>query len=110
MIYVPDDLPYSACYVMQSNYVLRVYQSTPTYNSTVNYVDVALDNHYLYREGQQTFNNYSTLPTCIASSRITNNWSYRSDFFEILGCIAILGAFMWFCLSKPIKWLFRGWF
>lgn len=110
MIYVPEDLPYSACHVLQSNYVLRVYENTPTYNSTINYVEVALDNHYIWRTGTTTFSNYSTLPTCISSSRITNAWIYRTDIFDILGCIAIIGFFIYWCLSKPIKWLFRGWF
>lgn len=110
MIYVPNDLPYDACYVLQSNYVLRVYEEVPRNNSTIDYIDVALDNHYIYRDGSTSFSQYTTLPTCIDSSRITNSWSYRTDFFEILGCIAIIVSLLYFILSKPIKLLFRGWF
>lgn len=110
MIYVPNDLPYSGCYVLQSNYVLRVYERAPTQNSSVNYIDVALDNHYIYREGIATFNQYSTLPTCIESDRITHAWSYRTDFFEVLGCIGIITAIVGFVLIKLVKLLFRGWF
>lgn len=110
MIYVPDDLPYSACYVLQSNYVLRAYESVPRQNSTIDYIDIALDNHYLYRDGQTTFSQYSTIPTCIDSSRITHSWSYRTDFSDIMIIIMILVVIGYFILSRPIKWLFRGWF
>lgn len=110
MFYVPDNLPYNACHVLQSNYVLRVYESVPHNNQTIDYVDVALDNHYIFRDGTQTFSQYSTIPTCISSDRITHNWIYRTDIFEILGCIAIIVVLLYFVLSRPIKWLFRGWF
>lgn len=110
MIYVPTDIPYNACYVLQSNYVLRAYESTPRQNSTINYVDIALDNHYIWRDGSTTFSQYTTLPTCISSDRITHAWSYRTDFFEILGCIAIISSIVGFVLIKGIKLLFRGWF
>ena len=110
MLYVPDDLPYNACYVLQNNYTLRVYDEVPRANSTIDYIDVALDNHYIYRDGTQTFSTYTTIPTCIVSDRITNSWIYRTDIFEIMGVIVIIVVILYFCLSKPIKWLFRGWF
>lgn len=108
MIYVPSDLPYSACYVLRDNYTLRVYEETPSYNSTIDYIDVALDNHYIYREGVQTFSNYSTLPTCIDSDRITNAWSYRTDFDSILVGVLVLLVIVYFVVSFPLKALFRG--
>lgn len=110
MIYVPDDLPYSACYVLQSNYVLRAYENVPRQNSTINYIDIALDNHYIYRDGQQIFSQYTTVPNCILEDRITNAWSYRTDFFEILGSISIILLLVGFLISRPLKWLIRGWF
>ena len=110
MLYVPDDLPYNACYVLQNNYTLRVYDEVPRANSTIDYIDVALDNHYIYRDGTQTFSTYTTIPTCIVSDRITNSWIYRTDIFEIMGVIVIIVVILYFCLSKPIKCLFRGWF
>ena len=108
MIYVPDNLPYSACHVLRDNYTLRIYERVPSYNSTINYIDVALDNHYLYREGEQTFSNYSSLPSCISSDRITNAWSYRTDFADVLLSILIIIFLIYFVLSFPIKWLLRG--
>lgn len=108
MIYVPDDLPYSACYVLQSNYVLRVYEGVPRQNATINYIDVALDNHYIYREGVTTFNNYSTIPTCISSDRITSAWSYRTDLSDIMIILFIILVICGYLISRPLKWLFRG--
>lgn len=108
MIYVPDNLPYSACYVLRDNYTLRVYERQPSYNSTIHYIDVALDNHYLYREGEQTFSNYTTLPVCISSDRITHAWSYRTDFADIMVSLSFIVVFGVLALSLPIKWLLRG--
>lgn len=108
MIYVPDDLPFNACYVLQSNYVLRAYESIPQSNTTIHYVDVALDNHYIYREGSTTFSNYVSLPICLSSDRITHAWSYRTDFSDILVCIGIIVLLGGFLISRPLKWLFRG--
>lgn len=108
MIYVPDDLPYNSCYYLLDNYTLRVYESIPSENISINYIDVALDNHYIYREGVESFE--SVLPSCLDSTRITSAWSYRTDFFEILGSILIILLICGFLISRPLKWLFRGWF
>lgn len=108
MIYVPNDLPYSACYVVRDNYTIRAYEYVPTYNSTINYIDIATDNHYIYREGQQQFSNYTTLPSCVSSDRITNAWSYRTDLADILICIFIIIFILYFILIKPVSLFFRG--
>lgn len=110
MIYVPEDYNSSSfCAYMQSNNVLRVYTGRPTNGSTLNYRDFMVDNHYLYRDGVTTFNQYSTLPTCLSQSDITSFWGYRTDLADILVCLMVLLGFMYFVLSRPLKLLFRGW-
>ena len=107
MIYVPDDLAYDSCYYLIDNYTLRVYESVPAQDTTSNYLDIALDNHYIYREGVESFDS-NFVPSCLSSSRITHAWSYRTDFFDILGCIGIISLFCAYLISRPLKWLFRG--
>jgi len=109
-LYLPNDLPYNACVVLRDNYTARVYEETPVVDSTSNYVDVALDNHYLYRNGLEYFEYQVDIPSCLPSSTISHNWLDRTDAVDIVVIIAILFTFLYFVLSRPIKWLFRGWF
>lgn len=110
MIYVPDINNISSkCAYMSSNNVLRVYDQIPNYNTNVTYTDYMVDNHYLYRTGTTQFTNYSTLPSCLDSSVLTNNWGYRTDLADILICLTILIGTIVFVFSKCLKLLFRGW-
>ena len=108
MIYVPE---YSSgnCAYMQSNNVLRVYDTKPTNNSTINYRDYMVDNHYLYRDGTTNFSNYSTLPTCLSDEVITQNYGYRTDIADILLVFVIILGICYFIISKLISSFFRGW-
>lgn len=107
MIYVPD---YEAgnCAYMYSNNVLRVYERTPQNNTTINYIDYMVDNHYLYREGSTTFNQYSTLPLCLSSSNITTNYGYRTDIADILITFLIIVFIIYFIISRIWRALFKG--
>lgn len=107
MIYVPNQDDYR-CFYMQSNNVLRAYKTIPNYNTTVNYRDYMIDNHYLYRDGVQTFSNYSTLPVCLSNDDISSNYFYRTDLADILIIFLIIVGGIWFLISKLIKTLFRG--
>ena len=110
MIYVPQDYNNNSfCAYMYSNNVLRVYTARPSNNSTIAYRDFMVDNHYLYRDGVTTFNQYSSLPTCLSSDDITSFWGYRTDLADILLCLSVLVVFMYFVFSRPIKLLLRGW-
>ena len=82
MIYVPN-LDYQ-CYVVQSEEVIRAYEQIPTNNSTIEYRDYYFNSNYLYKDGQQTFSNYTTLPVCLASSELTTDFYYRNDLADIL--------------------------
>ena len=77
MIYVPD-LNYK-CYVVQSEGVIRAYEERPQYNTEVNYRDYYINSSYIYKDGYQSFGSYSTIPTCLDTSVLTNDFYYRLD-------------------------------
>lgn len=103
MIYVPDLINYK-CYVVQSEGVLRGYEEIPTNNSTINYRDFYINSNYIYRDGFQTFGQFSTLPVCLSSDVITSDVYYRNDFDSILIIFLIMSIF---CLYIPLKVFLR---
>ena len=103
MIYVPDLTNYK-CYVVQSEGVLRGYEEVPTNNSTINYRDFYINSNYIYRDGSQTFGQFSTLPVCLSSDVITSDVYYRNDFDSILIIFLIMSIF---CLYIPLKVFLR---
>lgn len=108
-VYVPNYND-SNCAYMYSSDTLRVYESTPTYNSNVSYTDYFVNSHYLSRDGITNFSQYSTLPTCINSSDITTNFYYRNDFDSILIIFFILFIFIIYIPLKLLSRLFGRWF
>ena len=74
------------CIVIQSNGIIREYQTTPTYNSDITYKDYYTSMNYNYNEGIQHFSNYSTLPECRTG---TNNIMYRTDINNTVGLVII---------------------
>lgn len=103
MIYVPDLTNYK-CYVVQSEGVLRGYEEVPVNNSTVGYRDFYINSNYIYRDGFQTFGQYSNLPVCLSSDVITSDVYYRNDFDSILIIFLIMSIF---CLYIPLKVFLR---
>lgn len=63
MIYVPE-LNNENCVIIYSSEIIRVYETTPTTNSSVNYKDYYPKLNYSYNTGTQQFNQYSNIPTC----------------------------------------------
>ena len=102
MIYVPD-LNYK-CYVVQSEGVIRAYEERPQYNTDVNYRDYYINSSYIYKDGYQSFGSYSTIPTCLDTSVLTNDFYYRLDLDSILFIFTI---FVIFGICLPFKILFR---
>lgn len=98
MIYVPD-LNYE-CYYVQSEGVIRAYEEIPENNKTINYRDYYLNSNYIYKDGYTHFSSYSTLPTCLESSVLTDNLYYRNDLADILIIFSIMSIF---CFYIPIK-------
>lgn len=107
MIYVPDDTTYNKCYVVQSEGVIRGYDRLPTSNTSYNYRDYYIRSDYIFRDGQGTWSNYSTLPTCISSDSITNNYWYRTDISNILIMFLIINIFGIFLPIKIFSKLFK---
>lgn len=106
MIYLPD-LDY-ACYVVQSEDVIRAYETMPTYNNTINYRDYYINSSYIYRDGTQQFGSYSTLPTCLDTNVITDAVFYRQDIADIFIVFFIILFISYFIIKKVIRAFFFG--
>lgn len=103
MIYVPDLKNYK-CFNIISSDVIRAYKSIPVNNSSIDYRDYYINSNYIYKDGVQSFSNYSTLPICLANSELTNEVYYRNDFDSILIIFLILSIF---CFYIPLKIFMR---
>jgi len=103
-IYVPSDSTYNKCYVVQSEGVIRAYDHTPQNNISYNYRDYFIDSDYIYRDGTGTWGQYTTLPICLSSDDITNDFYYRNDIDKIfiIFCVLVI-----FCIYFPIKLFLR---
>lgn len=99
-IFVPQDSIYNKCYVVQSEGVIRGYDEIPQINRTINYRDYYINSDYIYRDGIQTFSSYSTPPTCLSSSVLTNEFYYRIDFTNVLINISVV---FFFCFYIPFR-------
>lgn len=107
MVYVPSDS--CACVSISNGNYMRCYASTPRQNSTVNYTDFYFNSHYIGVEGTQTFSQYSTLPTCLASSEVTNNVFYRHDIDSILITFLIILLICFYFPYRIISRAFGRW-
>lgn len=106
MIYVPDLENYKCVYVRGEG-VIRAYKEIPKINSTVDYRDYYIDSNYIFTDGGQTFNQYSTLPTCLSDEVLTDEVYYRNDFDSILIIFLILTIFIIYIPLKIFKRFFR---
>ena len=52
MIYVPSKEDF-ACYVVQSEGIIRAYSQVPSNNRTINYRDYYINSSYIYKDGTQ---------------------------------------------------------
>lgn len=105
-IYVPDMTNYK-CYVVQSEGVIRGYEQTPSYNTSINYRDFFLHSNYIYKDGSTNFGSYSTLPVCLAKETLTTDVYYRNDFDSILIIFLIMSIFCFYIPLKIFLRLFR---
>jgi len=102
VIYVPDTS--YACYVVVDSDTIRAYETVPTQDSTVYYRDYYINSNYLYEDSYQTFSRYSTLPVCLDSDLITDDYWHRNDFDSILIIVLIICIFV---IWLPFKILLR---
>ena len=109
MIYVPSDLTYNKCYVVQNEDVIRGYDRVPSNNTNYNYRDYYIHSDYIYKDGYGSWNQYSTLPVCLSTSDITNDFYYRVDFSNILLIFFIFSIFVIYLPYKIFSRLFGRW-
>ena len=109
MIYVPEYNQGNCIYIYSSD-IIRVYDSQPQHNTTINYKDYYIKSSYIYNEGSTTFGQYSTLPVCINSNRITTSVYYRNDFSQILIMLFILLILCFYFPYRVISRMFGRWF
>lgn len=105
-IYVPN-YNNNKCVVLQNSTTIRVYETRPSYNSTVSYTDYYFTSNYYFNTGTQTFSNYTTLPTC--RTDITTNFYYRYDFDKIMIIFIIIVILCYYLAFKPVSRLFGRW-
>lgn len=105
-IYIPIDNTYNKCYVVQSEGVIRAYDKVPTTNTNYNYRDYYIKSDYIYREGTGNWGQYATLPICLDSDIITNDFYYRLDITSILINVSIIFFFGIYIPFRIFKSLF----
>lgn len=91
-IYVPGLNNYR-CISIRSGDVIRAYKQTPQLNSNIDYDDYYINSNYIMVSGVQNFNQYSTLPQCVQSQYLTDDFYYRNDFDRILVIFIIIVIF-----------------
>lgn len=108
-IFVPSDSTYNKCYVVQSEDIIRGYDRTPSNNTNYNYRDYYIHSDYIFKDGSGQWNQYSTLPICLNSSIITNDFYYRLDFTNILLNLFIFFIFIVLIPFLVFKRIFGRW-
>lgn len=107
MLYVPN-FEDNQCVVIYNSETIRVYETQPTTNTSVNYTDYYINSHYISNNGYQQFSQYSTIPTCKSSDEITTAYMYRNDIADILIVFVLLVLIVYIPMDKLIKAFFRG--
>lgn len=107
-VYVPSYSANNCAYIYSSD-IIRVYDSQPQNGRTVAYTDYYIKSSYISNTGSTTFNQYSTLPTCISSSNITTDYWYRIDFDKILIILFIILILCFYFPYRIISRLFGRW-
>lgn len=101
-IYLPiENVSDFACYSIYDKDTIRAYRTQPQLDSSSDYVDFYINSHYLQRIGTQSWGQWnSSLPTCLNSSSITNDFYYRNDFTDILIQFTLIALL---CIYLPFK-------
>lgn len=107
-VYVPSYTNGNCAYIYNSD-IIRVYDSVPQNGRTISYKDYYIKSDYIYNTGSTTFSQYSTLPVCIDTSRITTDVYYRNDIMNILVIFVILAFVCLWCPWKLLMTMFGRW-
>lgn len=106
MIYVPNLDDY-VCFVVRDSETIRAYKTMPRQGENVEYRDYFYNSNYLYQDGTQNFGTYSTIPVCLDSSVLTNDFYYRNDITDILIIFLILAFVIIYIPIKIVMRLFK---
>ena len=99
-IFVPETTTYNKCYVVQSEGVIRGYDTIPRNNVSYNYRDYYIKSSYIFKDGTGNWSQYATLPVCLDDDILTNDYMYRLDISSILTMFLIINIF---AIYLPIK-------
>lgn len=91
---------------LNSGYI-RVYDTTPTANSNINYIDYFINSDYITRTGTQSFGNYSYTVNCQSHDNYTTDFYYRIDIDKILVIFLIMAIFIVLVPLKIVARFFR---
>lgn len=108
-IYLPNFNDYKCVYIINED-TMRAYKEIPRNNSSIEYTDFYFNSNYYYKDGIQTFNQYTTLPVCLDNSKLTDNYIYRNDFSSILLMFFIISIFVVWLPYKIFSRFFGRWF
>lgn len=105
MTYLPK-IESQNCIIVDNlnNGYIRVYDRTPSSNSTIGYIDYFIDKDYITRTGTQSFSNYNYNLNCQSHSDFTTEFYYRIDFDKIMVIFVLLAIFV---VYIPLKCVFR---
>lgn len=108
MIYVPDNA--FSCVVIRDSNTIRTYQNAPQQNTTIAYRDYYVNSHYMFVDGEQTFSNYTIVPSCLNSNQVTHNFYYRNDLSDILISFFVIVIICFYFPLKLFGRFFGRWF
>lgn len=108
MTYLPK-IENNNCIVVDNlnNGYIRVYERTPSANSTISYIDYFIDKDYITRTGTQQFSNYSYSVNCQSHENFTTDFYYRTDIDKILVIFLIMSIFIVLVPLKIVVRFFR---
>lgn len=110
-IFIPGLSDYK-CIFIRSGDVIRAYKQVPNYNTNVQYDDIYPNANYVLVSGVQQFGNqgYTSLPSCVSSQYLTDDFYYRNDFDKILTIFIIIVIFaIWFPFKLFSRFCKRLW-
>lgn len=106
-IYLPS-ITNQNCVEVRDKDTIRVWEQRPQQNQQwYNYTDYYINSHYLTKNGSQQFSQYSSIPTCVDHSAISDDYFYRNDITDILITFTIIVFFVVLIPLKIFMRLFR---
>lgn len=101
------DIPLDYHYAQFGNDYITLYNQPQGYNNTLNYYRIYMNyDRFVYSTGQTQFSQYN--PQVFQDISTSNSWWYRSDLFDILGCVFIISFFFVFLFNIMTSCVKKG--